>query len=102
VIPARFEYVFVLVIFTLTGLSLTWDGVVRALKQRSAQQAISLFVLYCLTIEIVALTRGWWVFNERRVIGLYVWRIPLEELLLFAAFSVVVIGAWETLAHERN
>lgn len=101
-IPARFEYAFILMIFALTGLTVTWEGVVRAVKRRPAQQAIGLFFLYCLAIEIVALTRGWWTFDARRVLGVYVWRIPAEELFLFAVFSVVVLGAWETLTDERN
>jgi len=102
VIPARFEYAFILAVFVLTGLTITWEGVLRAVKRRPAQHAIGLFFIYCLGIEIVALTRGWWTFDARRVLGVYVWRIPIEELLLFTAFSVIVLGAWETLANERN
>ena len=101
-IPTRFEYAFILAIFAMTGLSLTWEGAMRALARHPARQAIGLFFLYCLAIEIVALTHGWWTFNRDRVIGLYVWRIPVEELVLFAVFSVIVLGAWETLTHERD
>ncbi|MGK2856842.1 MAG: lycopene cyclase domain-containing protein [Thermoanaerobaculia bacterium] len=80
-IPARFEYAFILIIFALTGLTITWEGVVRAVKRRPAQQAIGLFYIYCLTIEFVALTRGWWTFDARQALGVYIWRIPVEELL---------------------
>jgi len=76
--------------------------VALALKRRHAWRAIGLFFVYCLGIEVIALTLGWWTFNEHRVIGLYVWRIPVEELLLFATFGGVVLGAWETLDRECN
>ena len=101
-IPTRFEYAFILTLFALTGLTVTWEGVALALKRRHGPQAIALFFLYCFAIEIIALSRGWWTFNDQHVIGLYVWRVPIEELLLFAVFSLIVLGAWETLQRARD
>ena len=101
-IPQRFEYAFILVILAATGMSLTWNGLRRVATKRHTLVAIGLFLLYCLAIEIVALTLGWWTFDGSRVFGGYVWIIPVEELLLFLVFSIVVIGGWETLQDERD
>lgn len=101
-IAARFEYLFILAIFAVTGLSLTWEGVTRALKRQSGRKALAIFFFYCLAVEIIALMQRWWVFDERRIVGVFVWRIPIEEFLLFITFGVIVLGAWEALDDERN
>jgi lycopene cyclase domain-containing protein len=101
-IPAKFEYLFILLLYALTGLSLCWDGLRIALSRRQFLPTLAAFFIYCLGIEILALSLGWWTFNERRVVGIYAWRIPAEELALFALFATLTIAAWESLTRDRN
>ena len=100
-IPQRFEYIFILALYAATGLSVTSEGLRRAINKTSTRTAAVVFLTYCFTIEIVALHLGWWTFAEERVIGVYLWRIPLEECLLFFVFFAIVIGAWEVLNDGR-
>jgi hypothetical protein len=57
---------------------------------------------YCIGIEILALSQNWWSFDANRVIGLYIWRIPVEELALFPLFAILTLAAWELLNHDSK
>ena len=99
-LPAKFEYSFILSLFALTGLSLSWDGLRIAIRRPQFLVTAAVFYLYCLCIEIAALNLGWWTFDEHRIVGLYVWRIPVEELALFAVFILLTLGTWEMLTND--
>ncbi len=101
-IPKRFEYIFILALYAATGLSVTVDGLRRALSKPGTATAAAIFLAYCFAIEIVALRTGWWKFDDKRVIGIYLWQIPIEECLLFPTFFALVVGAWEVLNLERD
>lgn len=72
------------------------------LRKRHFLQAVTMFFLYCLGIEIFALNLDWWSFDPERVIGLYVWLIPIEELALFPIFSILTLAAWSALSHDSD
>lgn len=101
-IPAKFEYLFILCLYALSGLSLCWDGLRVALRRRHFLPTVATFLVCCLGIEILALSLDWWSFDPNRVIGLYVWRIPAEELALFPLFAILTLSAWETLTRDGN
>jgi lycopene cyclase domain-containing protein len=96
-LPAASEYAFVLLLYAATGLALTWDGVVIALRRPQFWPTLLTFFTLCMLIEVVALNAGWWRFDEDQVLGLYLWKIPIEEMALFVAFCVMVLATWEML-----
>lgn len=101
-VPTRYEYLFILTVFGATGLTVTWDGLRRGIRKQHVRKAVTIFLAYCLAIEIIALRLGWWTFAAETIVGIYIWRIPLEECCLFFVFAAIVIGAWETMSDERN
>lgn len=101
-IEEKFEYLFILCLLALTGLSLTWEGAIKLFKRRSAVLTIAVFFVYCLGIEVVALNLGWWSFPETRIVGYYLWIVPVEELLLFVVFSIVTLSCWEDLNNAAD
>jgi lycopene cyclase domain-containing protein len=101
-ISTRYEYLFILSLYGATGLTITWDGFRRGIRKPHVSKAIAIFLSYCFGIEVIALRLGWWTFDPKRVVGVYAWRIPLEECCLFLVFVAIVVGAWETMAGECN
>lgn len=101
-LPANLEYALVLLLYATTGLALTWDGLRVALKRPQFWPTMLTVFGFCMVIEVIALNLDWWRFDEQQVIGLYLWRIPVEEMALFVVFTLVTLAAWEALNLDRN
>lgn len=101
-LPEQLEYAVALLLLATVGCSLTWDRLIDLARTRAFWVSILLFTLYCSVIEWIALSRGWWAFNESRIIGWKLFGVPIEELALFPVFFCLAVGAWEAARRERR
>jgi hypothetical protein len=73
-------------IVQLFGLSGTCS-LIAALWTRLALRRMVVTVLCCfpffLFAELMACGRGWWVWNDRQVLGLFTWIVPVESYAMY-------------------
>lgn len=101
-LPPRLEYLFLLAVLVLVGLSLFWDIILRLFRLPEFWLSNSIFVLTCGTIDYFAVRMEWWAFSAQRTCGLKIAEIPIEEFLLFFWFFSFTVCIWEDSKIERS
>lgn len=101
-LPTTWEYLFAVLLLLALGLSAFWDAIVIALQKRYVWKSLAIYLLYCCGIEALGLTQGWWRFHPDHVLGLSILSVPLEEFLLFIAFFLITLGAFQAGRYESN
>lgn len=99
-IDEKYEYLFILLTLGLTGLALVYDHLRSLVKKREFWLSMCIFCGYCLIIEAIAITLGWWQFNQAKVMGLWIGKVPVEELLLFPLIFSIIISVFESQAND--
>ncbi len=56
------------------------------------------FVLFVL-IDMISTYRNLWSFNPEYVTGIYIFNLPLEEVLFFAVIPFSCLFLWETVKY---
>lgn len=95
----EWEYLILLLLFNLVGISLFLNKF-SLLKTGKNVLGMLIFFVYSTLLEIVALNLGWWEFNDEHICGIKVFNIPLEEYILFISFYCCVIIVWDYLDNE--
>lgn len=62
-------------------------------------KGLLLFLIFCTSLETIALTATWWTFSSGRIAGIHLLAIPVEEYILFVGFYTLVVGSWEVFTH---
>jgi len=93
--PSRFEYAFVILMLGMLLAAVFHRPLGREARRPAFWVGLAVFFAGCMVLELVALTAGWWTFEPSKVLGLWLLGIPVEELLLFVGFFVLVTGLSE-------
>jgi len=96
VVAARFEYMFLLLIFATIGASIVSPRRWRMVRRRPYVLSLAAFVAFGTTVDLVAIWLNWWVWSTTRCWGPKIIGIPIEEFILFIIFHAVVVLIWET------
>ena len=81
-IGPQYEYLFLLLIVFCLTMAIAPNGVAHLLKTPKVWCGCTLFAGHCVIMEKLALASGWWVFSTRRLCGVELWGIPIEEYLI--------------------
>jgi lycopene cyclase domain-containing protein len=91
------EYLLINIVVIIVPAILTFE---RKLKFYKNQPAVFLSILVVglvyLIWDIVATERGDWSFNEKYLLGVTIFNLPLEEVLFFITIPYAVIFLFET------
>ena len=90
----NFEYVALLAFLVPLAVSLYADELLRLSRLPSFWLGLVAFILFSTIIESIALYSGWWRFNNDKVVGIYLWTIPIEEYGMFIGFYAMVAAQW--------
>lgn len=96
----RYEYLFVLLIYFAAGATILWSAVRRLLCQRVFWASSAAFVILGMTIDLLAIHWGWWSWSSRRVCGLAILSIPVEEYVGFFIGHMLVVAGWEIVSND--
>lgn len=99
-LPQATEYLFLLTVFAAVGISLLWHEVGSIIQEKAFWFGVIVFSIYCLLIEIIAISKGWWAFNEAKTLGVAIKGVPIEEFALFPLFYILVISAWRKIKND--
>lgn len=94
-LPAELEYLFLNIIFFVLVAAFFGDQIKPILRESSSWISLAMFLVFAVTIEVVALDQGWWSFNADKVLGVYLAGIPLEELVLMVELHLFFRLSWE-------
>ncbi len=53
--------------------------------------SVSIATVYLSTVDAVAISQGIWTLHHDRIVDLYVFNVPLEEIVFFLVTSVMVV-----------
>jgi lycopene cyclase domain-containing protein len=94
---ARYEYLFLLLIFGAAGLSILSRASLRAFRRPAFWLSMSVFFMLATTIDLLAIHCNWWTWSSQKTCGLALMGIPVEEFILFFLGHTISIALWETL-----
>ncbi len=91
----EFSYLVYMLIFTLIPLAVLWAKYFSFLKKNiKIVLAVTLTgVLYQLIVDPFAENWGAWFFTDDRILGIWIFNFPLENIIFFALISAVVSSA---------
>jgi len=96
-IAARYEYLFLLLVFAFVAVSMLSARAQRAVTTPSFYVSLVLFITFGTIIDLVAIHWNWWVWSPTKTCGIQMLGIPVEEYILFVVGHVALIATWETL-----
>lgn len=95
--PAKYEYLFLLLIFGAAGVSVLTRGSLLAFRSRAFWISMAIFIALATTIDLLAIRWHWWTWSPQKTCGLALLGIPVEEFILFLLGHTISIALWETL-----
>ena len=95
-VAARFEYLFLLLVFALIGGSVVSPRLWRLVRRRPYGLSLAAFFGFGTIIDLIAIRWNWWTWSTTRTCGVRILDVPIEEFILFVIFHAVVILIWET------
>jgi lycopene cyclase domain-containing protein len=96
VISSRYEYLFLLLIFSLVGASIISPPKWRLARRRPYVLSLVGFFVFGTVVDWLAVRWNWWTWSAVRCWGPRALEIPVEEFILFVIFHAVVVLIWET------
>lgn len=52
--------------------------------------------------DVVVTERGHWSFSKQHTLGVFLWRLPLEEWFFFPVVGFIFIFLWEVVGFYQN
>ena len=86
-------------------LLMAWAETHALLRLRAVLPTTVLFFLICLLVDLLGISRGWWVFNAQQTSGLWVGPLPLENLASYLTgvpLALTVFEGCRRLLGERG
>lgn len=96
-IAGRYEYLFLLLIFGLVGLSVLSGRALQAIRTRTFWISMAIFFIFGTAVDLLAIHWDWWQWSRSKTCGIRLLTIPIEEYLLFLIGHATAVGIWETL-----
>lgn len=101
-LPSNFEYLLVLAALALAGGALFPEQLRLLVRSSEFWCAYLTFLVVATAIDVCALQLEWWSFTSAEVCGLYIWKIPIEEFLLFSLMFGLVVASWEAFEARES
>ena len=96
-IPSSYEYLFLLCIYFLIILSLFMKISIALLRSPIFLLSTCGLTTVWVVLEYYGLRFGLWVYPSDRLIGLYLFTVPLEEYIAFSLIHLATISTWTAL-----
>lgn len=96
-IADRYEYLFLLLVFSLVGISVLSGRARRAILTRTFWTSAAIFVAFGVLVDLVAIQLDWWHWSPTKTCGVRLINIPIEEYILFLVGHATAVAIWETL-----
>lgn len=96
-VPERFEYLFLLLVFFLLIVTLLREPAMQVVRKRSFWLSGGVFCLTWALIEVYALRSHFWVFSPNKICGVFLATVPLEEYIAFALIHLSTVTTWSVL-----
>ncbi|MCU0371673.1 MAG: lycopene cyclase domain-containing protein [Ignavibacteria bacterium] len=100
----KFEYFIVLLATVAVPLIRSFSREINFYKniKRFLAAVLIPFTVFVI-IDIISVKRGLWTFNPDYVTGIYLFTLPVEEILFFAVIPFSCLFLWETVKYfERR
>jgi lycopene cyclase domain-containing protein len=94
-VPSNVEYLLVLASLALAGVALFPEQLRLLVRRPEFWLAYLIFLIVATALDVFALQLKWWSFTSAEICGLSIWRIPIEEFLLFSLMFSLVVASWE-------
>ena len=96
----KFEYFMVLLATAIVPLIRSFSREINFYSdvRRFVFAILIPFVLFAV-IDIISVQRGLWTFNKDYITGIYLFNLPVEELLFFAVIPFSCLFLWETVKY---
>ena len=82
--------------------SLTMNCIILYMAERSTSMTLRailplsvVYYLICFLVELLGVSRGWWVYNVQQVSGHLIGGVPLENLVVYLTAVVLPISIFE-------
>lgn len=95
-LPQQYEYLAFLSILSVFIWAAYCEEITDLLESAQFWISLTVFMLLCVVLDLVAVHLGWWQFNSAKVCGLWVLSLPVEEVVLFYLIYTLTICAWES------
>ncbi len=95
-IAARYEYLFLLMMFSLVGASIISPRRWRLVVRPHYVLSLTAFFIFGTIVDWLAVRWNWWTWSAVKCWGPRILKIPVEEFFLFVIFHAVVVLIWET------
>ncbi|MGZ5465661.1 MAG: lycopene cyclase domain-containing protein [Thermoanaerobaculia bacterium] len=96
-IPGRYEYLFLLLIFGLIGLAILSARAQRAIRTQTFWVSMAIFCVFGTAVDLLAIHWNWWQWSPDKTCGIRLLAIPIEEYILFLVGHTAAVAIWETL-----
>jgi lycopene cyclase domain-containing protein len=92
------EYLRILILAGIVPLALSFWPSLRFYHSLKAL-LFSIASIVCIfgAWDVFAVVRGHWHFNPQAILGLYIFNLPLEEVLFFVVIPFCCIFSWEVV-----
>lgn len=97
------EYLFILIIFLLSGLYLEKKYKIHLYSSRK-QRLVTVFVFFAIGViwDHYAIYRGHWVFPMRNLIGIKIGLMPLEEYIFMLVVPFWIVTVYKLIDKKLN
>ncbi|HEX6085873.1 MAG TPA: lycopene cyclase domain-containing protein [Thermoanaerobaculia bacterium] len=96
-VAARYEYLFLLLVFALVGASVLSARAQRAMRTKAYWVSLLLFMIFGTAVDLIAIHWEWWEWSAAKICGLRPLNIPIEEYVLFIIAHMTLVATWEAL-----
>lgn len=96
-LPAKYEYLAVLVVLTIFVTAAAWEEVRAVIRERAFWISFAAYVVLCAGLDVTATRAGWWDFPAPTNIGTSLAGVPIEEFALFFVIFLSAVSAWKVL-----
>lgn len=73
----------------------------RAIPFKSGAISITVSALFFIAFDMYA-TQLFWYFNPKYILGMYLYKIPLEEFLFFFSVPFACLFIWENIRNQKK
>jgi lycopene cyclase domain-containing protein len=84
-------------VFVLSAFSRQITAISR---EKSFWLSLAIYLLSCALLDFTAIRLGWWSFSIKKICGLRIAEVPVEEFILFILIFLLTLSAWEASADE--
>lgn len=88
----QFSHIGLTILFCVILLLPFWIKKYKILKQYSKifVYIVLIAIPWVIVTDIIAINNGIWYFSENKVLGIWLYEMPIDDLILMVAVSIVI------------